>query len=701
MAQGVVISFRAMLRRLDSTLAAALLIALSPTPHLHAQQCPAPRTALVLSGGGAKGIAHIGVLRVLDSLGIRPDLVVGTSMGAVVGALYASGYSGRELDSLVREVPLAALFRTYQPLAPRSLGILQPLVVWEQGSRGFALQSASVVEAEANALLNAAMLRGNLLARGNFDSLPIPFRAVATDLASREAVVLRSGDLAQAVRASAAVPLLFAPEPRGGRFLTDGGLSANIPVRVARGAGAERVIVVDATEHPRDSVEAYTPLLVADRLVQFLFQQPPDSLQPGDIMVRPDVEGFASLNFSRGNIARLLDLGRRAADSTVVSSTCAPVAARPFPVLPTRLVGVGFDNANTSERLALSRLLGLGPGMARDTVDFGLLLRRVRTLASASEAYESVWLNPSGAADSVRLEVSARRAARRVAGLGLAYDNELGGRMWAGLVDRRLAGRALEGSTALFLGELRRELLVGLRRNYQVGRQLFQPTLEVRLANEDVRRFDAHGDERGPAVTREAVGFAGIERPLGVGWDLGLGVEARAWDEPRRAARSTIGGIARVTAATRQRGRVLRAEAQWTGMYQRLAFEASTGSRWGVVRLTPRLRLGWGDGLPLQLGFPLGGEDGFPGYHIGERRGDREAMVGLLFTVPIQGPLLARMELATGGTDARSPRFTGGGWTAGIRAGLGAETPVGPVRFEYGVALRGRDALFVRIGRWF
>src|SRR5512132_4584990 len=90
-----------------------------------AQSCPSLPTALVLSGGGAKGLAHIGVLRTLDSLGIRPDLVVGTSMGAVVGALYASGYSGRELDSLARAIPLAELFRSYQPRAPRSLGPLQ------------------------------------------------------------------------------------------------------------------------------------------------------------------------------------------------------------------------------------------------------------------------------------------------------------------------------------------------------------------------------------------------------------------------------------------------------------------------------------------------------------------------------------------------------------------------------------------------
>src|SRR3954447_8056574 len=177
-----------------------------------AQSCPSRPTALVLSGGGAKGLAHIGVLRVLDSLGIRPDLVVGSSMGAIIGAMYASGYQGREIDSLARSLPIADLFRTYQPRAPRSLGPLQPLVVWEQGEWRFRLQSASVNEAEVNALVNAAMLRGNLLARGNFDSLPIPFRAVAADLSNRNAVVLAGGDLARTVRASAAIPLVFSPE---------------------------------------------------------------------------------------------------------------------------------------------------------------------------------------------------------------------------------------------------------------------------------------------------------------------------------------------------------------------------------------------------------------------------------------------------------------------------------------------------------
>ena len=685
-------------RLLSPILTICLLAAFIQGP-MQAQSCKAPRTALVLSGGGAKGLAHIGVLRVLDSLGIRPDLVVGTSMGAVVGALYASGYSGRELDSLARIAPLADLFRAYQPLAPRDLGILQPIVVWEQGDRGLVLQRAAVVEAEASALLNAGMLRGNLLARGDFDSLPIPFRAVATDLAHRDPVVLSSGDLAQAVRASAAVPLLFAPEVRGGQYLVDGGLSANIPIAAAREAGAERVIVSDATEHPSDSIDATSPILIADRLVQFLFEQPKAMLRRGDVIIRPAVQGFTSLDFSGRTIERLLALGKTAADSTLAGLDCHESgASRPAPRLPTHLGEVTIEGANSSEHLALVRLLGLNPG---DSLDIDLLHSRLRNLAASSEAYEAVWLAPAGRGDTVSFYPVLHHAARRVAGIGLAYDNELGGRMWAGLVDRRLFGLALEGSAAVFLGELRRELYVGARRNFQLGGQVFDPMATVRIAEEEIRRFEPDGDELDEAKTREAIGFLGAQRRLAHGWQLMAGVEGRAWHEPGVGDRSAAGALLSATRASRSRGRLISADLLWTGVYRRATLDASIIGRAGSVRLVPRLRLAWGEDLPLQLGVPLGGNDGFPGLHIGERRGDREAMLDVLASTPLKGPLLVRAELAVGRSAIGGPFLNSEGWVAGARVGVGAETPLGPVRFEYGLATRGRDALFVRLGRWF
>ncbi len=668
-----------------------LLAAAGP---LWAQDCRPPRSALVLSGGGAKGIAHVGVLAALDSLGIRPDLVVGSSMGAAVGALYASGYSGRVLDSLVRVVPLSQLFRTYRPRAPRSLGVLRPLVMWEQGERRFNLQSASIVEPEVNALVNAAMLRGNLIARGDFDSLPIPFRVVATDLATGKPVVIRSGDLAQAVRASIAIPLVFAPEVRDSQFLADGGLSANIPVAVARAEGVERVIVSDATEHSAETFDGYSPINVADRLIEFLFQQPTESLGPGDVMVRPDVDGFTSLNFSPRKLERLLANGRAAADTSFGSIKCRPPPAGPERHVPKRITGFTAGAANDSERLALKRMLGFG---LSDTLDTDLLRSRVRGLGT-SDAYNSVWLGPHGAGDSVGFDLALRRASRRVVAIGLGYDNELGGRMWIGAVDRRVFGLALEGSAALFLDGFRKELYTGFRRKFQIAHQLMDPTLTLRLATEDVRQFDADGDELDELETEEALGFLGVERVFPHGWEVALGLHGHVWGEPVRDGLSTLGIAARAIRVSRTRGRVVRAEGVWSGVYQRARVEAELLGQFGVVRFTPRVMLGWGDDLPIQLAFPLGGDDGFPGLHIGERRGDREAMLGLMFTAPLKGPLLGRVEFAGGRTANGGPLLGDDGWVGGIRGGIGADTPVGEVRFEYGYSTEDRGAVFVRLG---
>jgi NTE family protein len=677
----------------------AICLLLSAVFSVHsaaAQACPQGRTALVLSGGGAKGLAHIGVLRVLDSLGVRPDIVVGSSMGAIVGAMYASGYTGREIDSLSRTLSIADLFRTYQPQAPRSLGVLQPLVVWEQGGRRFNLQSAAVAETEVNSLVNAALLRGNLLARGNFDSLPIPFRAVAADLADRSPVVIGSGDLARAVRASFAIPFLFAPESLGGRVLADGGLAANVPIAAARATGAARVIVSDATERLTDSVDLYSPIVLADRLLGFLFLQPADSLRPDDILVRSAVEGFTGLNFAPAKVDALIRRGSEAALAVLVNARCLP--HRPpavAPRLPRRITGVEFETKNPSERLALRRLLGLG---LSDTLDPALLRSRVRHMARL-EAFRAVWLSPQGAGDSVAFNVSVRRAPRRVAGLGLAYDNELGGRMWVGAVDRRLFDLSLEGSSALFIGEFRKELYLGFRRNYQLGRQLMTPALTTRLATESVRRFDPDGEELPSEETREVVVFAGVEHAFELDWQVAFGALGHDWHEPERDL-ATLGATANLVKTSRTRGQVFDAQLIWTGVYQRAAVEAEASAVTGGFRLRPRLRLGWGEDLPLQTSFPLGGDDGFPGLHIGERRGDREAMVAVLITYGLKGPFVGRLEIAAGRSAQGGPFIDADGWLAGARVGLGAETPVGPVRFEYG-ATSGRGAVFVRLGRWF
>lgn len=686
-----------MLHHLRSALLAAFILVASAAPMRAQDACSPVRTALVLSGGGAKGLAHVGVLRALDSLGLRPDLIVGSSMGALIGAMYASGYSGRDIDSLAHTLPIASLFRNYDPQAPQVFAGLEALVVWADGPGGFAVQGASVREAEVNALLNAAMLRGNLLARGDFDRLPIPFRAVATDLEDRTPVVLDGGDLAQAVRASIAIPLVFTPERVDGVQLADGGLSANIPVAIARAAGAGRIIVSDVTERRTDTLDLDSPLRLADRLVDFLFDQPADSLLPGDLRIRPAIDGFASLDFGRATQDDLIARGRAAADSVLDTARCLPLRqSGPRPALP-RIIGrVQLDDARPGEELLLARALGLETG---DAVEPAVLLRSIRR-ADQFERYRAIWLGPGGERDSVDFSLQVRRAPKRQAALGVAYDADLGGRLWVGLVDQAPLGLPVEASAALLLGELRRDLTLAVRGGVgSLGARRLLPAARLRLGVESVRAFDAEGEDLPDIDIREAIAFAGVERGAR-GWTVAVGVEARVWHEPDSPDRAAAGPLARVDRYDDDGERIIGLEALSTGRYSRISGHARATARVGRLAIRPGVRMAWGEDLPTQMGVPLGGADGFPGLHLGERRGDREAMVDLLITHPIRGPLVARLELA-GGRSSTGGELLDGQWLAGVRAGVGADTPLGPVRVEYGFSERGRRAALVRIGRWF
>lgn len=188
-----------------------------------------PRVALVLSGGAARGFAHIGVLRVLEREGLKPDLVVGASVGAIVGALYASGLPVAEIEAVAARLGWSTLF-DIDPVRALLGGI--PLGL----ARGERLE---------------AFLREPL--RTPMQSFPIRFAAVTTDLSTGETVVLNHGDAARALRASSAVPGLYEPVDVGGRRLVDGQVVAPMPVAAARRLGAQLVIAVDVVYPPEQS----------------------------------------------------------------------------------------------------------------------------------------------------------------------------------------------------------------------------------------------------------------------------------------------------------------------------------------------------------------------------------------------------------------------------------------------------------------
>jgi len=201
-----------------------------------------PVIGLVLSGGGARGVVHLGVLKVLEELRVPIDIITGTSMGAVVGGLYSRGYSPAELDKLLSEVDWNDLFIDKPPRIQLNFrrkevdfNFLSKLELGVKNG-GIVIPSGLIYGQKLNLLLKSLTLS----APEQFDLLPIRFRAVAADIETGEEVVLSQGSLATAMRASLSIPGIFAPVEWNGRLLVDGGFADNVPVRLARELGANR-----------------------------------------------------------------------------------------------------------------------------------------------------------------------------------------------------------------------------------------------------------------------------------------------------------------------------------------------------------------------------------------------------------------------------------------------------------------------------
>ncbi|MCR5394214.1 MAG: patatin-like phospholipase family protein [Bacteroidales bacterium] len=246
-----------------------------------------PKVALALSGGGAKAAATIGALKYIEKAGIPIDYIVGTSSGAVVGSLYAYGYRAAEIEKIYHELDWREIFSDLAPLrrkSPRPDRYVPGMLSGEDLTH--ALDS----------------LFGHY--DGQFDSLPIPFRAMAVDAAELNEVCLDSGNLAQAVRASISVPIAFRPVEKEEMVLVDGGILNNLPVDVAYRMGADIVIAIDlmkdcrATQHGRDSISSRG----LGAILVWKFARPDlkkyqENRKRASLLIHPDISGYSSTSF--------------------------------------------------------------------------------------------------------------------------------------------------------------------------------------------------------------------------------------------------------------------------------------------------------------------------------------------------------------------------------------------------------------------
>ncbi len=285
-----------------------------------------PKVGLALGGGGARGVAHIGVLQALEELNIPVDYIAGTSMGAVVGGLYASGMSPGEIEEHFREADWRYLLSNASPRESETFRGKQREFDLDQGielgfSRGGEVQVPEGLVAGRKLLVNLRELTLPVRGIEDFDRLPIPFRAIATNIETGEKAVLAHGNLAEAMRASMAVPGVFSPYRIGGKILVDGGLTSNLPIETVQAMGADIVIAVDVSPVLLKADQLGSVLSVTNQMLDIMIGQNKTAelqrLRARDILIRLEMPGASSADFVNST--------RNAADGYAQTMERAPV----------------------------------------------------------------------------------------------------------------------------------------------------------------------------------------------------------------------------------------------------------------------------------------------------------------------------------------------------------------------------------------
>ncbi len=482
-----------------------------------------PRVGLVLSGGGARGGAHIGVLKKLEEAGVPIDVVSGTSFGALVGSLYAVGYSASDIELIIQRVDWNQLFDDSpdrrllnfdnKRRSDRRLVDLQ----FEQLE--LKLPVGLRPGQKARQLFDRLTVLPTLEADNDFDRLPVRFRAVATNILTGQAHVFKSGSMGAALRASIAVPGLFTPVEEGDALLVDGGLADNLPVAVAFEAGAELVIAVDvSTPLKSRKSEIRSVLDVLDQAISIHIEEnKAESLQQAHIVITPDLEEFSSSDFA--SAADVIERGYQAADRSlpvieqllaengIALGEAAPRARR---LDPARFDLASYQWSDGGIAPGEVRTEGLRryPQAARELIREGLPeslegVDKKVSMLYGTDLFEEVSYQFEKRGQETLLVFEFQESAPTRVGLGLRYDRDYDFTGALDLVSRDVLGSRSDLSFRALVGDARLAEL-GLDAPTVSAHQLiFSPRVYFRA---NPRTF-FDGDEEAGEFVDERAGF--------------------------------------------------------------------------------------------------------------------------------------------------------------------------------------------------
>lgn len=716
---------------------ACLTCALIAAPVI-AGPAPRPKVCLVLSGGGARGIAHIGVLKVLEEMRVPIDCIVGTSAGSIIGGAYAAGASPAEIEQSIRGADWDHLLSDQAARVDRSHYTKEVerarIGAAEIGRRGSSLTLPRGLLAGQHLQTYLQSLVAPTL-HGSFDELPIPYRALATDFENGHLVILDHGDIAAAIRASMSVPGAFSPVEIDGHLLVDGGLVRNLGVDVARSLGAQRIIAVNVGGPLLRRSELGSLIGAAEQTLNILVEQNVEaslaSLGPEDVLISPQLGALSSADFPGG--AALIPAGeaatRRAArelESLRVSEEdyelfLARQRRAHLPVPPRQLV-VDTSALNRVPAPTLRRLLGdsLEPRDAQTIID--------RLLAT--DDFESVEQTLVPGPDGTTLVL---RPVEKVWGpeylrAGVALNSDLSGRAdFTFTVDHRMTwldSRGLEWRNRLSLGELN-SVATELREPLDLGRQTFvAPRAEfgselrniyngkdaiatyrlqkLRIALDAGTRVGHFGELRGGFEAGSAYATRTTGSPLlpdghdrMAGWHLGWiadGLDNLDFpqsgsfvDAQTHFARKMLGG---------------------TESYNTLSVDArqAFGLDDHSLLLAVRYQSSLGSNLPFEAAFRLGGFENMSGYARDTVLADRITLMRAVYRYRLAriAPVLPSVYAGLSLEGADIGRRLNGGTPGHVYGGSlfgAADSAIGPLYLGVGYANGGYVSVFLYVGR--
>jgi len=702
-----------------------------------------PRIGLALSGGGARGLAHVGVLKVLEELRVPVHCVTGTSMGAIVGGTFASGMPLADMEKFVVEADWDDIFRDRPPRTEvssrRKLDDYKTLFAPEYGvkSGGLALPKGVIAGVSIEGFFRRLTDRAVIIE--DFRRLPVPFRAVAADIETGEAVVLDRGSLSQAMRASMAVPGALAPVEIGGRLLVDGGIANNLPIDEARKLCADVVIAVNISTPPLKREEITSAFSVASQLINFLglatVERQLKSLGARDVLVAPELGDISSGSFERA--ADAIRLGEEAARKMAVALGRYSLSPEEYAALRSRQTvsrqamgkvdEIRFEGLQRTNPKVLLSLLESKPGEALTEETLSADLRRIYGRGDFESIDYRIQQDPGARALVIQPREKEWGPDYLRFGLGLATDFQ-GDNIFNILVSYRrtwLNRLGAEWLTQLQLGS-----------NTYLATEFYQPVEErgryfvapYARISQDFRGVFIGEDRVAEYRAREGrVGFD-VGAVLGTWGEARLGALWRNVDAETATGPAVLPAVKEISAGPRALLYVDRLDHAWfphegfrvvgsayvadEGFGSERNYQRLEGHLLGAISFGPHtLNVAVEGGtnldkdMPIYETFTLGGPLRLSGYRIHEFSGQKMTFGRLMYynrTIPLPDLLgsgvYAGASLEAGQVRGRLAGQPSGGTITSGSLFLGANTAAGPAFFGLGVGEAGRWSLYLLLG---